>query len=473
LQPYYLLPFKFDRIDNNELIVNELGDYLLVLNGIVEKIVQKRVSKTDDFNLYADLIANHFISELPIPLSLDIMSIRYRTKKSFLDHFTGLHIIIPTLRCNQYCHYCQVSHVAKENIGFDMDYNTIDNMLNLIFKSPNPAITLEFQGGEPLLALDKIKYIIEKAFELNLGSAKKITSVICTNLTLLTDDVMTFCKANEILISTSLDGPEHLHNFNRYNPSVDSYKTAIDNIKKCREVLGKDRVSALMTTSKLSLNYPVEIIDEYILQGFNEIFLRIINPFGHALKNNASDYSVDDFFEFYKKALDYILELNRRGVFFVESFTKLILSKMLSPFPIGFVDLQSPSGVINNVIVYNYNGNVYPSDEARMIAEMGDEFFKLGNVNQNNYNDIFYGKKAKSISENWSNECLSGCSECAFQSYCGADPIRNYSIQGDMYGFRPTSDFCRKNKLIFKHLIQLIESDREIEEIFNNWISFP
>lgn len=471
MQPYYLLPFKFDRIDNKEIIVNEFGDYITVPDATVKKIVNKQVSKLQDFDLYADLIANHFISELPIPQSIDMMAIRYRTKKSFLDHFTGLHIIIPTLRCNQNCHYCQVSHVAKDITGYDINNDTIDKMLELIFKSPNPDITLEFQGGEPLLAFDKIKYTVERANELNLSFNKKITFVICTNLTLLTDDILTFCKANQVLISTSLDGPEQLHNFNRYNPLVNSYKKTIENIMKCREVLGSDKVSALMTTSNLSLKYPTEIIDEYILQGFNEIFLRIINPFGHALKNHASDYSVYDFFEFYKKSLNYILELNRNGVFFVESFTKLILAKMLSPFPIGFVDLQSPAGVINNVIVYNYDGNVYPSDEARMIAEMGDDYFQLGNVNQNNYYDIFYGKKAKLISENWSNECLAGCSECAFQSYCGADPIRNYSIQGDMYGFRPTSDFCRKNKLIFKHLIQLIESDREIEEIFNSWIS--
>ncbi len=471
-QPYYLLPFRFQRINRKELIVNEFGDYLLLPKGSVERIIKKEINKFSEKDFYADLVSNCFVSESPIPQNIEIMATRYRTKKSFLNDFTGLHIIVPTLRCNQACHYCQVSHVTKESGGYDIDNKTIDNIVEIIFKSPNPNITIEFQGGEPLLVFDKIQYCIEKVKEYLAVNSKKLTYVICTNLFLLDENILNYCKLNNIQISTSLDGPEFIHNYNRKNQNSNSYKVTIENIFKCREVLGYDKVSALMTTSKYSLNYHREIIDEYLSHNFKEIFLRVINPYGHALKNrDYNEYTMDDFFEFYKKALNYIIELNRNGIYFVEVFTKLVLTKMLTPFPIGFVDLQSPAGIINNVIVYNYNGNVYPSDEARMIAEMGDDYFNLGNINKNNYKDIFNGEKANQIAEHWSNECLVGCSECAFQAYCGADPIRNYSTQGDMYGFRPTSTFCKKNKMIFEYLIELIDSNSEIEKIFNRWIS--
>ena len=40
------------------------------------------------------------------------------------------------------------------------------------------------------------------------------------------------------------------------------------------------------------------------------------------------------------------------------------------------MDLQSPAGMINGVIVFNYNGKVYATDEARMLAEMKDYTFE-------------------------------------------------------------------------------------------------
>ena len=144
---------------------------------------------------------------------------------------------------------------------------------------------------------------------------------------------------------------------------------------------------------------------------------------------------------------------------------------MLTPFPIGFTDLQSPSGVINNVIVYNYDGYVYASDESRMLAEEGDYTFRLGHVQRNGYQEIFYGEKAQQISDYWSNESLPGCSECGFQTYCGADPVRNYSTQGDMAGYRPTNTFCKKNMEITRFLFELMSESPNVERIFRSWVN--
>jgi radical SAM protein with 4Fe4S-binding SPASM domain len=145
------------------------------------------------------------------------------------------------------------------------------------------------------------------------------------------------------------------------------------------------------------------------------------------------------------------------------------LKKILTPFPVGYVDLQSPSGMINNVIVFNYDGKVYASDEARMMAEMKDFTFLLGDLDTDSYEDIFYGAKARALSEAWTNESLPGCSECAFQSYCGADPVFNQRTQNDMWGHRPTSAFCQKNMEIIRHLFELMDADKKVEAIFRSW----
>jgi radical SAM protein with 4Fe4S-binding SPASM domain len=226
-----------------------------------------------------------------------------------------------------------------------------------------------------------------------------------------------------------------------------------------------------MTTSEDSVYYPKKIVDAYIENGFSNIFIRALNPYGLASKySNWSDY-YDKFVDFYKKALDYIIEINEQGIYFVEEFTALILKKILTPFPIGFVDLQSPAGVVNNVVVYNYDGYVYASDESRMLAEHNDYTFRLGHVSEE-YETVFYGRKVQDIAKIWANEALAGCSDCAFMSYCGADPVRNYSTQNDMYGIRPTSSFCKKHKEIIQHIFSLlIDRKEEVMPIFKQWIN--
>src|SRR5262249_17427679 len=145
------------------------------------------------------------------------------------------------------------------------------------------------------------------------------------------------------------------------------------------------------------------------------------------------------------QALDYIVELNRRGTNLVEVYTQILLRKMLTPFAPGYVDLQSPAGAGISAVVYNYDGDVYASDESRMLAEMGDKSFRIGNVDQDTYEQIFGSAILSAISENSCLEVMPGCSECAFVPYCGADPVFNWATQGDLIGHRPTSAFCTRH----------------------------
>jgi len=471
-ESYFLLPFRFHHLNNQrEILVNDVGDFLIVPNGTAEKIITRKVSKIDQGELYGDLISNFFITEDKVPPLLDVLATRYRTKKSFLDHFTSLHIFVISLRCEHTCHYCQVSRVSQDKNAFDMARHHIDRGIEFMMRSPNPNVTMEFQGGEALLAFENIMYAVEKTKEEAVKKNKNVTYVICTNLAPVTDDMLQYCKENNILISTSLDGPDYIHNKNRHRPEKNSYELAIQGIHRSREILGNDRVSALLTTTNLSLDYPNEIVDEYFSQGFRNIFLRPISPYGFATKNDKKNkYDTARFLEFYKTALQRIIDYNLTGQFFREDYATIILKKVLTPFPVGYVDLQSPAGMINNVIVFNYDGKVYATDESRMLAEMGDYTFQLGDLDKSSYEEIFYGDKAYQFSEVWSNESLPGCSECAFQTYCGADPVMNHATQGDMVGYRPTNTFCQRNMETIRYLIELMDSDKQIANIFESWI---
>lgn len=462
---YYLLPFGFERISEREVLVNELGDMVVAPLGTVSAL---SVHEEIPTNLYKTLVANYFLSEQPIPSTIGIYSSRLRAKKHFMDDRAALHIFVLTLQCNQGCTYCQASSRDRHAESCTMSKEVLKRSVKLMFQSPAPALTMEFQGGEPSLHPELVRYGIEVAEHLRKQQNRDVRYVLCTNCVDVNDDLLLLCKEFNVLISTSLDGPEWLHNRNR--GKADSYQKVVAGIKKAREVLGNSAVSALQTTSVMALDYPIEIVDEYVRMGFHDMFLRALNPYGLAANNDDWSHYTDRFIEFYKKAFEHILELNRQGVSFVEDFATIILRKILTPFDSGFVDLQSPAGIVNSVLVYNYDGNVYTSDEGRMLAEHGDYTFCLGNV-FDQYEDIVYGPKVQQLALIWSAETLAGCSDCAWRPYCGADPVRNHSTQGDVYGFRPTSLLCRKNKAIITYLISLIiERYDEVMPIFKNWL---
>lgn len=472
LSSYQLLPFRFHRLDEQtEILVNESGEYLFVPKGTARNIVRKEIPINSE--LYPTLKAKHFIYDESSSPLLDVLAAKYRTKFGFIYGSTKLHIFVVTLRCDHSCHYCQVSRQTANRSQFDMSEVVATAAVRMMLQSPSKHITLEFQGGEPLLAFDRIQYIVSIAKDGAARLGKELDIVITSNLAFLTDDILGYCKAHEIKLSTSLDGPEFIHNSNRPRPGGDSYKVAIDGINRARRVLGSDRVAALMTTTQLSLKHPVEIIDEYVRRSFHAIFLRPISPYGFAVKSkHKTGYEIEAFLEFYKTGLSHILELNRRGYNLVEIYTQILLQKILTPKGTGYVDLQSPCGAGLNVLVYNYDGNVYATDESRMLAEMQDNTFKLGHVLSNSRSEILTSPAFVALLQEGCNQSLPGCSDCAFQPYCGSDPVYHHATQGDMTGHRATSGFCKRNMKVIEHLFSMLRNgDPFVQDLFWAWVT--
>ena len=118
---------------------------------------------------------------------------------------------------------------------------------------------------------------------------KNLTVVLTTNLANITDEQLAYLKEESVKVSTSLDGPAFIHNANRPRPGNNSHELAVQNIERCRQILGTEQVAALMTTTQLSLAHPKEIIDEYVARSFHSIFLRPISPYGFAVRTPPAD----------------------------------------------------------------------------------------------------------------------------------------------------------------------------------------
>jgi uncharacterized protein len=474
-EPYLLLPFRFGHLPENRLlVVNEAGEFVILRPEDFSAFTECRLEPGSP--LFLDLKGKHLLTDTRVTPVVNLLATKYRTKKAFLKNFTGLHIVVVTLRCNQRCHYCHASSQSADDTRWDMSAATAKNVVDKIMSTPSPVVKIEFQGGESLLNLKVVKTIVREAKRLNKKRRKDLSFVICTNLTLMDEATLAYLKKKGITVSTSLDGPRDIHDRHRVmRHGGGSYDLFIRNLELSRRVLGHDQVSPLATLSRESLDRLPEVIDEYVRLGFRGIFLRNINPYGYATtaaQRESFQYPMAEFIEAYKKAVLYIIDLNLKGHFLVEDFASILLSRILTPFSTGFVDLQSPTGAGLAGVVYDYNGNVYPCDEGRMLAKMGDPRFYMGNVNRDSYLDLFTSPVMQELVGSSCVETLPGCHSCPLQMYCGADPIRNYAVQGNLVGHRPTSDFCEKHKAILEFLLGLIdEGDPEVQDVLWAWIT--
>jgi len=465
-----LLPFNFKRLDSdNFLLINECGDFQYLTPTQFDALLGGDL--TPDQPFARTLESNHFIGNDDLSLPIELMATKYRTRKGFLRNFTALHMLVVTVRCNQNCAYCQVSSEGEDAYKFDMQPETARRIVDFIFQSPGQSIKIEFQGGEPLLNWKTVVAAVEYAEQLNRTHRKQVDFVLCTNLTLITADQLHYLKDHNVAISTSLDGDRDIHDAHRrLRTGGGTYDLFMEKLDLARKIHGAG-ISALMATTRSNLHALDKVVDEYVRRGFTGVFFRALNPFGFAAKNAAElGYPTEDFVEAFGRGLDYIIALNQGGTPFLEYYTALLLQRILTPFPTGFVDLQSPAGTGICGVIYDYNGDIYPADEARMLARMGDTYFLMGNVLRDGYADIFLGQTLRRIVEQSCVETLPGCGTCAYRLYCGADPIRNYLERGDIVGHRPTSSLCRKHRGLFDLLFKKIRYASEDElDLFWAW----
>jgi uncharacterized protein len=463
-----LLPLRFHRLGTDSVVLTNLvGEHVFVTPDELGAVVNGTCADQD---LLARLRAAHLIQVPGETLPTELLAIKLRTRMSRLPDSTGLHIFVVTLRCEHTCRYCQVSRQSAAKSEFDMTEETARRALEMAFRSPSPHLKIEFQGGEPLLNFPLIRWITAESKRMNSAYGKDLAFVIATNLALLDDEILDFCAEQHVYLSTSLDGPQDLHNRNRRRPGRDSWQQAVAGIRRVQERLGQDRISALMTTTEESLDRAAEIIDSYAELGLRSVFLRPISPYGFALRGRGgANYDVDRWLEFYEAGLARIVELNSCGIPMVEIYASIIAKKMLTNVDPGYVDLTSPAGIGIGALVYNYDGDVYASDEGRMLAEMGDRTFRLGNVHDSSYADVMLSDGL--LAPIMESITLSApmCATCAFEPFCGADPVFHHATVGDFTGHKAMSAFCRRNMGVFTLLLRKMRDDPYFRGLMRRW----
>lgn len=460
--------FNFMWKNGEILITNDFGEYAFLSKEEFSAFVTNNVHKGSDL---FELLSNRgFLIDEDPSVFINKRISDLRNLKGYLLSSTALHIIAVTNQCNQNCVYCQAK-APSSNLNGVMSYETGKKVIELAMQSPSPSLTFEFQGGEPLLNFNLIKEMLRYSKELNKHYKKNIEYTIVTNLVSLTDDKLVYLIDNNVSICTSLDGCEVVHNHNRKLRSGEgTYKLVKEAISRVKQA-GK-QVGAIETTTRFSLKYPKQIVNEYIETGVGGIFLRPLTPLGFAKAYwSEIGYTADEFIDFYKKAFFHILEINKNGLFFPELHATYFLRKILHGDSDNYMELRSPCGAGIGQMSYYYNGNVYTCDEGRMMGEAGDDTFLLGNVFTDTYDDMVSKKKCRATCAASVVETLPNCCDCAYHPYCGVCPVVSYSSEGDIFPKRPYDFRCTVYKGIMDILFDLLqEDDPDNMHVLQSWI---
>ncbi len=173
-QSYLVLPHRVGAIPGSDrlLVTTDAGDFRFLSRVDYQALRSNGLAPGD---LFDDLLAKHIIAVGSAVTATRLRDAKIRTRKAFLRDAQTLHIFVVTLRCDHSCPYCQVSRQGEGCHAFDMSAETGRAVVDLLFQSPARHLTVEFQGGEPLLAFDRIREIVERIEARNADDRRDIT----------------------------------------------------------------------------------------------------------------------------------------------------------------------------------------------------------------------------------------------------------------------------------------------------------
>lgn len=465
--------FRVREVSGSFVVTNAQGDWVILTPAEFKAFGEGTVERGSD--LWDRLKAANLIrAEFDVPAAVA----RLKKRMSFLNNGPNLHMLVVTLRCNETCVYCHASRADMTAVETDMSAETAEKSVELALGSSSPFITVEFQGGEPLVNFSVVKRAIEYGQRRAKEIGKSIEFTMVSNLALMDEEKLAFLLDHKVQICTSIDGPEHLHDKQRKLVGSSSFKAAVHWIKRINQAYierGLDpslyHVEALLTTTREALTRGREIVDTYEGLGCRAMFLRPLDPFGFVEKTGPRlEYPREDFLKFYRDTTDYIIELNKQGKQVLERYAAIFLSKILNGEDPNFLDIRSPSGAGISAIAYNYDGLVFAGDEARMLHETGDDTFLLGKVGELTYDQMMAHPTIRALVLASNVNGRPDCVNCAYNPYCGVDGVHTYKTQGSISGRMRESTVSAVHKGILDYLFEKIrEGDPETLQVFRRW----
>lgn len=456
-------PIRFHDFGGGRLLfTSEDGTAFTSSFTFLERLAHDRLTPLD----------NEFLQSLGIGAPEDrlteISQIRGLADRFANSEPLSYFILVPTLRCDLRCGYCQVSRVNADQDGFDWSEATLEDTMRLIDGAPTGPVQIEFQGGEPLLRTDIISTVVERVSE----ARPRSRFVICTNLSEISEKAWQLIERQDVFVSTSLDGPKLTHQQNRTatNDRTDQF---FRNLSEVIETCGSDRVSALPTIDYRNPPDPNSIIECYSNFGLSSIYLRPVNYQGFARKSHRDKRSdAWNWNKYYKRFIDELINFNAKRDNPIEEFyLSICLKRCLAGGTNQHVDLRNPNMYGIDYIVVDYDGLIYPTDEARMLSRSRVIDLSVGHVASGFERDH---PTLAALNSECANNFDPDCIHCAFQPACGVDLIDDISRYGRRDLPRSDTFFCQRQTHIFDlSWTLLIDQSPEVRHSVCAWLNIP
>jgi His-Xaa-Ser system radical SAM maturase HxsB len=438
------LPLRARPLGAGALCVSDGGRFFASSGAFLERLAGDGLTEADQHFLAGE---GHLIREEDaLGQAAHVFSVAERlTRAGPLDYL----ILVPTLRCNLSCSYCQVSRAGLNQPGFDWTDETLAAVLGLVDRLPGDRVKIEFQGGEPTLRPDLLRAVIARCQRF----AEK-QFVVCTNLHWLSDEILDLFDNPQLHISTSLDGDAATHGRQRTGRDTGAFFT---NLRSVIDRYGPHKVSALPTIDATNPPDCDALIDTYLAHGLESIFLRPINYQGFARKRHSESREQDSGWrDYYERFVRRIIARNwsDRSRVLEETYFSICLRRIFQPGADRHVDLRNPNPMGVDYIVVDHDGTVYPTDEARMLSRSGVIDLSIGNV--------FTGWATEArdmLNREATNQFDPACQRCAYQPFCGRDLVDDIARYGRVDLLRTETEFCRKHLHLFDFIFGLIYED--------------
>lgn len=453
-----ILPFRFRDFSRQTLLTSEGGDFGFFDRTIVGRILDRELTTDETSELLRKRIVATRMEDWRSK-SLAVQSYRRFPKNN--KHGIQYLILVPTLRCNLACSYCQVSRAPLDAKGFDWDTKHLELLDNFFADHVRTKVKIEFQGGEISLRSDliaKVQSIAEKY-------CSEIEFVVCTNLFDISPEFEELFKQPNFYVSTSLDGDLEIMANNRTG-NLSKSQDNFDNIKYVIDKYGLEKISFLPTFTEENSDRITETIDLYFCLGASGIFLRPVNLMGFARKRHANIASnFENWAPVYKTALDHILNLNRER-YFEEMYVADLVRRIFLDSEWALIDFRSPSRFLSDFALIDFDGTIYPSDEARMLTRTRHVDLAVGSL-ESGFNE----QKISRLNSLALNQTHPDCIHCAYMPYCGIDTIDDISRYGRVDLLKSETWFCNKQMFLFDWIFDKVESrNTEWLRVFSKWV---
>lgn len=450
-------PLKFrETADEGILFADDAGGFFKSDEGFLRRYCSDTLTASDETFLQDG--GHSFGKELDLPWT----SFAYRwSRRQARPQQLSYVILVPTLRCNLTCGYCQVSRASETARGFDWTADTARDVLSFIDGLETTDIKVEFQGGEPMLRVD----LLEKVRTFCRSRFREAQFVVCTNLQRLGSRELEFLEADDTFVSTSLDGDRATHERQRTH---DTARTSafFSNLDHVVSRLGPGKVSALPTIDVDDPPNFTTLLDNFENYGIRSVYLRPINHQGFARKLLQGGHALARWNRIHADFIDLLVDRNRRtGRFMEEYYFSQCLKRVLHLGTDNHVDIRNPNFFASDYVVVDHDGRLYPTDEARMQSRIGRIDLSIGNVA-----DGIDLAKVATLNRSSLNNFDPDCIHCVYQPFCGTDVIDDVSRYGRVDVPRPDTWFCGRHMSVFDKVFELVYSrDERVRQSLAHW----